>query len=149
MIRSLARRVLLPLVLGASLLVPSLTHAAKAPSIHLSAKSIGIMKTAVVTGAHLPPKTYLIILLAVPNSVKPKYQSFLNTGKTDKNGNIKVTVRIPIEPYCGSAGIYVLNSQHKLAKMVGTSIKITGCKASSKPGKLPPPPSSPPKKKKP
>ena len=107
-------------------------------SIRLSPSRVAIGHKAKLIGSHVKPNTFFPVLIAVPNAKAHKAESFAGVVRSDKNGRVNASLRIPVFVRCGSAMLYILNGRSEPAS---TRISLVGCKASGKNVPPPPPPS--------
>lgn len=114
------------------------THAAT-PRIWFSSRAVAIDSTVPLHGSNLEAGSFYTLVIAVPNSVHPRVESFLPTVvRVNARGGLSARVKIPVVTQCGTATLYATAAKSK--HTVHTTITLTGCKASKKTSIPPPPP---------
>jgi hypothetical protein len=109
------------------------------PAVTMTPKTIRVGATGVLKGTNFHAGEYWFFLIAVPNLKKPKAMRFVAETRPAKNGTVSTQAKIPLEPFCGRAGIYAYSTtSQKKAIWVG-SVTLTGCKAGGNPGPPPKP----------
>ena len=136
------RRPLAALVAGSLLwvLTASIGQAAAPASARVVPHTVAMGKNATLVASRLPAGRYYDLVLVVGNANRARWTQFIpKLGKTDGHGNLRVSFRMPVVPYCGTASIYVNEAQARVS--VRAPFVITGCKPAGHQKAPPPPPS--------
>jgi hypothetical protein len=143
--RQIALHVASILLLGALLAAlsePAFAKSKPKPSLKVTPSKVAINTKAKITGSHLWANANVTLLIAVPDLQKNAAESFIGqVWRTDKHGNLKASVKMPIVTKCGKATIYVAQFPAKPGAFARTHITLTGCTSAGK-GVAPPPPPS-------
>lgn len=129
------------LCLAAAFVVPANASAKTHPLLRVNPNKVAINHHATIVGKHLWPNMQVTLVLAVPALVKNAAERFIGgIERTNKNGYLKLSTRMPVVTKCGKATVYVAPFRQQKGKTaVVAHIKLIGCKAGKR-GAPPPVP---------